>query len=330
MRPVRSFTVSVIGTMAAPNSSYPRTLPGWAPWSELSVAVAQSSTWLSNARHAAGQLPSGRRRLGRRGPLDPSTPSRSRSSCAAGPRRRRRGVHRRAADPRGARPSATAPTRPTSRAVTAAVEAAGAEVVSRRRGHPAGPGARHGRRAGRAVRHLAAAGRPTRCPARGAAAASCRCRRRSAGRRGRACSGSTTGRRRAPALRRCRPARRREQGLTPVQVAAAYDLPDGDGTGQTIAIIELGGGFGRVRPRHATSAVSACPRRRSPRSGSTARRTSRARTRTVPTARCCSTSRSPARSRPARTRRSTSRPTPTPASSTRSPRPRTPSRRRPP
>lgn len=30
---------------------------------------------------------------------------------------------------------------------------------------------------------------------------------------------------------------------TPLQVAAAYDLPDADGSGQTIAIIELGGGF---------------------------------------------------------------------------------------
>ncbi len=31
---------------------------------------------------------------------------------------------------------------------------------------------------------------------------------------------------------------------TPVQLAAAYALPDGDGTGQALAIIELGGGFG--------------------------------------------------------------------------------------
>jgi Predicted protease len=30
---------------------------------------------------------------------------------------------------------------------------------------------------------------------------------------------------------------------TPLQVAAAYQVPDADGTGQTIAIIELGGGF---------------------------------------------------------------------------------------
>ncbi|WP_375496886.1 protease pro-enzyme activation domain-containing protein [uncultured Jatrophihabitans sp.] len=33
---------------------------------------------------------------------------------------------------------------------------------------------------------------------------------------------------------------------TPLQLAAAYDLPDGDGAGQTIAIIELGGGFGQA------------------------------------------------------------------------------------
>ena len=32
---------------------------------------------------------------------------------------------------------------------------------------------------------------------------------------------------------------------TPLQLAAAYQLPDGDGAGQTIAIIELGGGFGQ-------------------------------------------------------------------------------------
>jgi kumamolisin len=33
---------------------------------------------------------------------------------------------------------------------------------------------------------------------------------------------------------------------TPLQLAAAYQLPDADGTGQTIAIIELGGGFGQA------------------------------------------------------------------------------------
>ncbi|MEO9138139.1 MAG: S53 family peptidase [Jatrophihabitans sp.] len=34
-------------------------------------------------------------------------------------------------------------------------------------------------------------------------------------------------------------------GFTPLQLAIAYALPAGDGTGQTIAIIELGGGFGQ-------------------------------------------------------------------------------------
>jgi kumamolisin len=32
---------------------------------------------------------------------------------------------------------------------------------------------------------------------------------------------------------------------TPLQLARAYDMPDADGSGQTIAIIELGGGFGQ-------------------------------------------------------------------------------------
>lgn len=35
-------------------------------------------------------------------------------------------------------------------------------------------------------------------------------------------------------------------GFTPLQLATAYALPEGDGTGQTIAIIELGGGFGQA------------------------------------------------------------------------------------
>lgn len=30
---------------------------------------------------------------------------------------------------------------------------------------------------------------------------------------------------------------------TPLELATVYDFPDDDGTGQTIAIIELGGGF---------------------------------------------------------------------------------------
>ncbi len=34
-------------------------------------------------------------------------------------------------------------------------------------------------------------------------------------------------------------------GYTPVQLATAYGLPEGDGRGQTIAVVELGGGFGQ-------------------------------------------------------------------------------------
>jgi kumamolisin len=47
----------------------------------------------------------------------------------------------------------------------------------------------------------------------------------------------------APRLRVARP-QAISASYTPVQLAAAYGLPDADGTGQTIAIIELGGGFG--------------------------------------------------------------------------------------
>jgi kumamolisin len=36
-----------------------------------------------------------------------------------------------------------------------------------------------------------------------------------------------------------------DAGYTPLQLATAYDMPDSDGAGQTIAIIELGGGFGQ-------------------------------------------------------------------------------------
>ncbi len=41
-----------------------------------------------------------------------------------------------------------------------------------------------------------------------------------------------------------RPAAAQAVSYTPLQLAAAYDLPEGDGSGQTIAIVELGGGFG--------------------------------------------------------------------------------------
>ena len=39
------------------------------------------------------------------------------------------------------------------------------------------------------------------------------------------------------------PAADRAVSYTPLQLASAYDFPDGDGAGHTIAIIELGGGF---------------------------------------------------------------------------------------
>lgn len=43
--------------------------------------------------------------------------------------------------------------------------------------------------------------------------------------------------------RRPRPARAGAASFTPVQLAALYDFPQGDGRGQCIAIIELGGGY---------------------------------------------------------------------------------------
>ena len=80
-----------------------------------------------------------------------------------------------------------------------------------------------------------------------------------------------------------------------------YQFPAGtDGTGQTIAIIELGGGFSANRPGQLLlrtghhRALGDAPW------ASTAPATSPARTRTGPTAKCCSTSRSPARSPRAR------------------------------
>ncbi|MGH8289229.1 MAG: S53 family peptidase [Steroidobacteraceae bacterium] len=45
------------------------------------------------------------------------------------------------------------------------------------------------------------------------------------------------------ARRRSRPARAGARSFTPVQVAALYDFPRGDGKGECIAIIELGGGY---------------------------------------------------------------------------------------
>jgi kumamolisin len=48
---------------------------------------------------------------------------------------------------------------------------------------------------------------------------------------------------RAHFRRRLRPAAKPATSFTPPQVAQAYAFPAGDGTGQTIALIELGGGF---------------------------------------------------------------------------------------
>jgi kumamolisin len=48
---------------------------------------------------------------------------------------------------------------------------------------------------------------------------------------------------RAHFRRLLRPATAASASFTPPQVAQAYDFPSGDGTGQTIALIELGGGF---------------------------------------------------------------------------------------
>ena len=92
----------------------------------------------------------------------------------------------------------------------------------------------------------------------------------------------------------------RSVSYTPLQLAETYNFPaNTDGTGQAIAIIELGGGFGQS-DLDTYFQASASPARRSRRSASTARRTSPARIRRAPTARCCSTSRSSARWRPAR------------------------------
>jgi kumamolisin len=43
--------------------------------------------------------------------------------------------------------------------------------------------------------------------------------------------------------RRSRPARAAAASFTPVQIASLYDFPPGDGKGECIALIELGGGF---------------------------------------------------------------------------------------
>ena len=117
---------------------------------------------------------------------------------------------------------------------------------------------------------------------------------------------------------------------TPVQLASIYSMPPtADGSGQTVAIIELGGGFAQsdldtyFSGLHLTSPTVTAV-------GWTARRTYQDRTRKAPTGRSCSTSRSSARSPPRLTSSSTSPRTPTPASLTRSAPPRTPLQPQPP
>ena len=102
-----------------------------------------------------------------------------------------------------------------------------------------------------------------------------------------------------------------DTSFTPPQIARLYQFPTAlTGKGQTVAIIELGGGYKPGRPRAyfaglgLTDAVGHRGRSRR-RAG-----TRRPATRTAPTARCCSTSRSPARSPRARRSPSTSRRTP--------------------
>jgi kumamolisin len=115
---------------------------------------------------------------------------------------------------------------------------------------------------------------------------------------------------------------------TPVQLGGIYGFPSGtDGSGRTVAIIELGGGYEASDLETYFSGLGVG----SPKVtawASTAPRTSPAKTRAAPTARSRSTSRWSAVWRRPRRSSSTSRPTPTPASSTPSRRRRT--RRRPP
>ena len=97
---------------------------------------------------------------------------------------------------------------------------------------------------------------------------------------------------------------------TPPQLAAIYDFPAADGTGQTAAILEFGGGFDPDAMRPPIFAGWAWHRQKSPRSASMARPTRWSPTRTGTTAKSPSTSRFSERSR--RTRpSSTSRNSPT-------------------
>ena len=110
------------------------------------------------------------------------------------------------------------------------------------------------------------------------------------------------------------------QPLTPLQVAQLYDFPTGlDGSGQCIAIIELGGGFTMADLNGLLHEPRAADADGLGRLGPGRRPTPPATTPTAPTARSCSTSRWPAPSPPRRRSSSTSRRTRRRGSSRRSP-----------
>ena len=112
------------------------------------------------------------------------------------------------------------------------------------------------------------------------------------------------------------PAAAARVSYTPPQLANVYSMPTGtDGTGQTLAIIELGGGFGSSDLDTYFRGLG-IPTPPSPRWASTAPRTSPVRIPRALTVRCCSTSRWRAPSRRRHRSSSTSPPIPTPDSST--------------
>ena len=150
--------------------------------------------------------------------------------------------------------SATAPTPPitswwprSSQAIEPAIQVTASDPGARRI-TVAGPAGALARR----VRHRAQPGRPAR-PARAAGhpplpqrrpADPGRARRRH--RRGTRPGQPAAGQRRTSGSLQ---PRRRQVSYTPPQVAELYQFPAGtDGTGQTVAIIELGGGFAASRP----------------------------------------------------------------------------------
>ena len=127
-------------------------------------------------------------------------------------------------------------------AVRTAVAGAGVEVARRRSGLAADPGARPGRRAVTAVRHVAAdrARRSATARSRTATAGARGCRPRSATSWSRVLGLDDRPQARTPAAR----GRRRTSRYTPLQLGQGLrHAADTDGAGQTIAIIELGGGL---------------------------------------------------------------------------------------